>query len=422
MIHDLVVEGNLVDVHQITHRQIGISDGIISEIARHGVEGEHTLAVDDCLIFPGFIDIHTHLREPGWTYKEDFVTGTRAAIHGGITCLVDMPNLPDPTTNVRKILEKKALASERGRIEILLYAGVTEANMLSLKTMAEHVAGFKIFTAESTGDLYVPYSGLGDASSEISKTGKPLSVHAEDQSINESRKQELKNRLDPKVHCDARPPLSEIRAVKEVLKLDGRINLCHLSTPEAVDLVRKAKEDGKQIYCEAALHHLFFNRNNVRNAYSKVNPPLRDESSQEGLLKRFVRGEVDFLTTDHAPHSAEEKERDIWSAPSGMTGLDDYGRVITWLMVERKVNPMNILRTSCTNPAEFLGLKRRGRVKKGNIADLTIINLKRPSKTRSEHLYTKCGWSPYEGIEFPGSVANTISKGNILSEYDEVYV
>ena len=419
--YDLVVEGNVVDLEQITRCQIGISNGIIQKVVKQGIKGEEHLEVGNCLIFPGFIDIHTHLRDPGWTHKEDFTTGTKAAIHGGITTVVDMPNLPDPTTNMDKILEKKNLSSEKGLIDVALYAGVTQNNMYSLKDMAEQIVGYKIYTSESTGNLYLPYTYIQKAAENIGETGKPLSIHAEDQFINELHAKELDGRMDAQVHCDARPPESEIMMVKKIIKLGIQANFCHISTPEAVDLIHNEKRRGKQVYSESTLHHLFFNRNAVNDTRLKVNPPLRDKARQMGLLYRFVKGKVDFLVTDHSPHTVEEKNEGVWEAPSGTTGLDDYGRVVSWLIVKRGMDPKHILRVSSLNPAKFMGLKNRGRVVIGNRADLTILDVKHTIKTRSNRLYTKCGWSPYEGIEFPGTVRNTVVEGKILSEYDEVF-
>ena len=160
----------------------------------------------------------------------------------------------------------------------------------------------------------------------------------------------------------------------------------------------------------------------MNNSYMKLNPPLRDATRQKKLLDQFSIGIIDFLVTDHAPHTIEEKEKDIWESPSGLPGLDEFGKIVSWLIIDREIDPNIILKSTSFNPAKFLNLENRGKIEIGFRGDLTIIDLKHPGKVKSERIYTKCGWSPYENFEFPGSVRNTIVEGKIMSEYDEVFI
>ena len=419
LLYDLVVEGNLVTVSGLSNYQIGINNDVIDKISKQGLTGEKTLNVNDSLVFPGFIDIHTHLREPGWEYKEDITSGTKAAIHGGVTSLVDMPNSPESAVNLTNIQNKIDLISKKSLIDVFIYAGVTSDNVDILSDFSEYVVGYKIYTCHSTGKLYLPYNFLENVAKIVNKTGKPISVHCEDQLINEKNMDDLKNVDNPQIHCDSRPDYSEVKAVKEVIELPGRINICHVSTPETVNIVNTSQSS--DVTCEVTLHHLFFNNSEIENSLLKVNPPIRGKVFQAKLLDQYSKGFIDFLVTDHAPHLLSEKKVGIWDAPSGVAGLDDFGKVVSWLIVEKHVDPVVVLKTACVNPSKFLNLSDRGEIKVGLKANLTVLDLKKSCTTTSESLYTKCGWSPYEGVSFPGCVQNTIVDGKIMSEYDTVF-
>ena len=267
--------------------------------------------------------------------------------------------------------------------------------------------------------MYLPYNFLENVAKIVNKTGKPISVHCEDQLINEKKMDDLKNVDNPQIHCDSRPDYSEVKAVKEVIELPGRINICHVSTPETVNIVNTSQSS--DVTCEVTLHHLFFNNSEIENSLLKVNPPIRGKVFQAKLLDQYSKGFIDFLVTDHAPHLLSEKKVGIWDAPSGVTGLDDFGKVVSWLIVEKNVDPVVVLKTACVNPSKFLNLSDRGEIKVGLKANLTVLDLKKSCTTTSESLYTKCGWSPYEGVSFPGCVQNTIVDGKIMSEYDTVF-
>ena len=418
-LHNLVVAGRVVNPEWVSEceAQIGIDDGKITAVKKQGLRGERRVeAAAGCLIFPGFIDIHVHLREDSsheWDYKEDFMTGTAAAVHGGVTTVVDMPNTPLPGVNSERIRAKHELARRKSdgqaRIDIFFYGAVTESN-LNLNAVAEmqdEVVAYKIFLAETTGGLKIREETLPKAFEAVAATSKPATIH-----------------------CDE----SELSAVERVLSAasqtasqtasqsGAKINLAHVSAYESLRLLKwfKSKSKSKNFYCEVTPHHLFFNETDAleKGAFLKMNPRLRSEENRRLLLNAFKNGEIDFLATDHAPHTKEEKagsgSGSEASAPAGVPNLDTYGNFVAWLILRCGVSPKLISRVCSSNPARFLGLTDRGRVEVGKRANLTVLDLQKSVKIRSDDLQTKCGWSPFEGYEFPGAVKHTIFNGVVL--------
>ncbi len=417
MHHDLVVEGKIVNpgvVHDTA--QIGIDGAFITGLKKQGLRGEQSIEATGCLIFPGFIDLHAHLREDSsekWSYKEDFRSGSAAALHGGITTIVDMPNTPLPAINTARLRAKKKLAQSKSKVEIFFYGAVTENNMKELAGMNEEAIGYKIFLAD--GPLYIRQEVLLEAFRAVEVTSKPIVVHCEDQELIEKRREELKKKdvqAGTELHSWLRPAQAELSAVRRVLShasgIRNSINIAHISVYDSLLLIKRTAG----IYCEVTPHHLFFNTEDlsIKKGLLKTNPPLRTESNRRQLLDAFRRGEIDFLVTDHAPHTIEEKAFGLMDAPAGVPNLDTFGSFVAWLIYSQGVNPELISRVCSYNPAKFLGLRDRGIVEVGKRANLTILD-HRSVKVKSEQLRTKCGWSPFEGYEFPGTVRYTIIDG-----------
>lgn len=423
MEHDLVLEGRVVTPAGLQDTEVGINEGLTVEIG-HGLKGSKRIKAERSLIFPGFVDMHVHLREPGWEYKEDFRTGTRAAVHGGVTTVVDMPNNPIPTTTKRALELKKRLAEEKAVVDVKFYGGVASENLDRLSDMSAGVVGYKVYLSETTGSRAFPESELARAFGIIEATKRPLSLHCEDQALIDSRREQLEGVDRPDVYSDLRPPEAEVEAVRKVVtalkETKGlRANVCHASVHETLRLVMSARTEKLNLHCEAALHHLYFNRGAMLgNKLLKTNPPLRSEQDRQALVGGIKDGSVSFLVTDHAPHTEDEKkERGL----AGVPGLDDYGHIVSWLVREQGVDPVAIARVASSNPANYLGLSDRGEVEVGRRADFTVLDIHSPEKVRRDDVRSKCAWSPYEGREFPGRVRWTLSKGEVLlDDYEPV--
>lgn len=421
MEHDLVLEGRVVTPQGITEREVGVGEGLVAEIGV-GLRGSRRIRAGRCIVFPGFVDMHVHLREPGWEAKEDFRTGTRAAAHGGVTTVVDMPNNPTPIASLAALEAKRRLAA-KALVDVRLYGMVLPERLGSLREMAEGVVGYKVYLSETTGVGSFPESELGRALSAVAETGRPASLHCEKQSVIDRAKKELEGVQAPDLHCDLRPPEAEREAVREVVaavrETPGvRTNICHASTGATLGMAREARSEGLKLYCEATLHHLYFNRRAmVENRLLQTNPPLRAEEDRQSLLAGLRDGGVSFLVTDHAPHLLSEK---VEGGRSGVPGLDDYAHVVSWLVREQGVDPLVIARVASGNPSKFLSLGDRGEVAVGMRADFTVIDLHSPEKAIDDAVQSKCGWTPYEGREFPGRARWTITGGKVALDDFEI--
>ena len=422
MRHELVVEGRIANPDRIFEAQLGIDGGLISVMKRQGLTGERTLDAHECLIFPGFIDLHVHLREDSshqWDYKEDFKTGTMAALHGGVTTVVDMPNTPLPGITADRLQAKKALARSQGLVDILFYGGVVNSNVTALGDLQPEVAAFKLFFTPM-GELQLDEAILPDALRAVETASRPATIHCEDPQIiaqwrERARQRDLYSRL--------RPEDAELSAVRKVLAAAAvvprlHINIAHVSVHETVELIKQYPA----VHGEVTPHHLFFTRDDAaaKQAFLKMNPPLRTEENRQRLIAALKAGELDFLATDHAPHTREEKLQGFAEAPAGVPHLDTYGNFVAWLMTRCELHPTQIARICTWNPAQFLGLADRGHIDVGKRAHLTILDLRKATKIHSDRLYTKCGWSPFEGIEFPGTVKHTIYNGVVMTDYDDI--
>jgi len=415
--YDIVVEGRAATPGGLREVQVGVDNGTIRRITNQGLEGERRIRAGKRIVFPGFIDCHVHLREPGWEHKEDFKTGTRAAAHGGVTTVLDMPNNKVPVTDEALLERKSAAAKKKGVVDIKLFAGLTGENLGHVARMGTRAVGFKAYLAKSTGGIVFPMERLGDVMREVGAIGKTLSVHCEDPGVladaaRSARKGDF---------ASLRPPLSETRAVDAVLAEAGRaatgtqLNVCHASLAMTLSQVKSARAEGIAVTCEATLHHLYFSSKSAAgNPFLRTNPPIRGEHDREALVAGVRDGGVDLLVTDHAPHTEEEKSS--VDPPSGVPGLDNFSNVVSWLIAKVGVEPTRIAEVACSGPAKTFGLSDRGELAVGKRADMTVIDLRAAETVTRDSLETKCGWSPYEGVTFPGRATWTVRGGKVLLE------
>ena len=420
MEHDLVLAGRVVTPRGIEELEVGVSDGVVREVGR-GMKGSRRIDAGRSLIFPGFIDIHVHLREPGWERKEDFRTGTRAAAHGGVTTVVDMPNNPTPTTT-REALEAKAgLARRKAVVDVRLNGGVGE-RLEDVPEISGGVVGYKLYLSETTGARAFRGRPLGGAFRAVAATGKPLSIHCEDQSVIDSARARMGTGAGADAYADLRPPRAETESVRRVVaalkETEGlRAYVCHASTAETLRLVKGEADGGLPLTCEAALHHLYFSRRALlESRLLRTNPPLRGEEDRAALLEG-LGSSVSFLVTDHAPHLEEEKEGE---GLAGVPGLDDYAHVVSWLVRQQGVAPSTIARIASSNPAAFLGLGDRGEISLGRRADFTVLDLRSPEVVRRDDVQSRCGWSPFVGREFPGRAEYSLVRGEPVLDGGEL--
>ncbi len=405
----MTIEGQIVNIDGVKSGRIEIDEtsGLITKVTSS--IGRADLLLKDELIFPGFIDIHVHAREDvshSQDYKEDFLSASEAAINGGLTAFAEMPNNPAPPVDEQSYKLKHQLI-QKSLCGVVLYAGVGPSTR-----PLPFLVPYKVFMGPSVGGLF--FKSQNELEGAIkSYQGQSISFHCEDPKILEKNKNQLSHEM-------RRPQAAEILAVEFALGLIEKYHLhgkiCHCSTKKSLELIVRAKKRGVDVTVEVTPHHLYYDETMLdeknRNAL-QVNPPIRQtKENRLALIRALKDGDIDFLATDHAPHTREEKQEGV----SGMPHLDTYGPFISWLMAEHSFNPQEIARVCSFNPGQFLN--RFFNIKYGKIAEgfegsLTIINSRRPITINQSNLRTKCGWSPFENISFPGSVMATILKGKV---------
>jgi dihydroorotase len=397
----VILEGRTVSTESVLRRQIQIEDGIITALGPSLGKADHVFD-DSYLIFPGFGDVHVHLRE-GQEYKEDYQTGARAALAGGVTFCLDMPNNPISPVDAETLSRKRNKVGNPP-IHIGLYAALGPGT----KPFGHN--HYKAFLAHSIGPLY--FEDLAAARPALEPyRGCQVTFHCEDPQM-------LKP--DESNHEASRPAEAEVEAIKFALQLadefDIQVNIAHVST---ADGLRAILAHGGAT-SEVTPHHLFFDVKNreqfERASWIKMNPPLRLPSDREFLMDSFLQGKIDFLATDHAPHTTEEKST---TNPSGVPHLDTYGAFCTWLMKEHNCPPQTLCQCAAENPGRFFDGRPR-RIALGEPADLTILALDSPWTVKAEDVHSKCGWSPFEGFTFPGRVAQTWVSGRCYQDGLEV--
>ena len=403
---DVVVKGKCYYEGSLAQLCIGIENGRISRVATN-LDGDSIYDFGSKLILPAAIDSHVHMRDPGATHKEDFATGTLAALHGGVTCVLDMPNTNPPTITPDALKEKAVTAASKSAADFGLFAGVQPG--VDIERLASGAVGFKLYMAGTTGDLLVPSLESVEAELRaVAASGKVLAVHAEDECLRQknpesSLEDHLRNRRND---CET----SAVRKLRE-LRVEGlRIHVCHISAMDTLPLLRS----GGRMTTEVTPHHLLLDKDSKLGAFAKVNPPLRKRGDRQALFKALKEGRFDTMASDHAPHTVEEKEEDFDYAPSGMPGVETMVPIMLQLVRERHLALSSLVSRLCERPGELFGIPK-GRIGRGYDADLMIVDLTASTDIKADRLHSKCAWTPYDGLSaiFPKAV---FLRGEIMTE------
>jgi dihydroorotase len=392
---ELVIEGRAYFKGKLQSVCIGVEKGRIVAVKKL-LRGERHLDFGERLILPGAIDIHTHMREPGMTRKEDFASGTISAAFGGVTCIFDMPNTKPPTLSLMDVEEKKALASRKAWTDFGLFGGCSDSS--DPGRIASEVVGFKIFMSSTTGSVLLSEdSGIRRAFDFIRPFNKVVSVHAEDEHLVVDGPEQ-----SPKDHDRNRPDKAEARAIERLASLGiaNRVNVCHVTSRLGIEALAKTS-----FSAEATPHHMLLDFNRSKTGYAKTNPPLRRKDDREAVLKAFAEGKIGILASDHAPHTIEEKEQEFSSAPSGCPGVETSFPLMLALTKHEHLPLSRLINAACERPAELFGLKK-GSIEVGKDADLAIYDPREVVQVNSKRLHSKCGWTLFDGFEaiFPQAV------------------
>lgn len=391
-----VVEGKCFVSGRFEQCCIGIEDGKIAKVAKV-LEGDRVRRYGHLAVLPSALDAHVHFREPGLTAKEDFGTGSLAAVNGGVTCVLDMPNTVPETMSVAALREKRRLASAKSLVDFGLYAGVRPG--IDVNALAKEAVAFKLYMASTTGQLLVPsLDQIKVELAAIAASAKVLAVHAEDEKLR--RKDPEKDLADHLRNRSNDCETSAIKKVKAAAK-DCRLHICHVSAKESIAEVEKAPG----LTSEVTPHHLLLDKDGKVGSHAKVNPPLRKRDDRHALFKALQNGVFDVIASDHAPHTLEEKQEEFQYAPSGMPGVETMMPLMLHLVDEKHLDLAGVVRRLCTRPAEIFRIPK-GKIVEGYDADLVVVDFSSCIMVRADRLHSKCGWTAYEGMPaiFPKAV------------------
>lgn len=390
-------------------------------------------------VLPGLIDPHVHFRSPGLEYKEDFETGSSAAVCGGITTVIDMPNVVPPTGTVEGLDAKLECARGRSHCDYAIYAVLAEGSLPHILPLARAgVCGFKVFMGETVGKIPPPSDGeLIEQWKVVSETGLRSGVHAEDNSILHYLRDKLQGegRTDPLAFLESRPPVAEAEAVQRAIlfarEAGSKLMIHHISSRQAVEILRRVKAEGVvDVRGETGPQYLLLDgRDMVRRGLGsllRMNPPVRESEHGEALFAGLLDGTVDVIGTDHAPHTREEKRYedrmgDIWKAVSGSHEVETNVPVMLTVVNEGRMSLNQYVRLQAENPARCWNLyPRKGHLAPGADGDVTIVDMRREGVIDENRLHSKNRLSPWHGWKVRGLPVYTIVRGQVAARDGEL--
>lgn len=375
-------------------------------------------------LIPGAIDDQVHFREPGLTHKATIETESKAAIAGGITSFIEMPNtVPQATT--QELLEQKFdIASKSSYANYSFMFGGTNDNLEELlKTNSSNVAGIKLFLGSSTGNMLVDDENVLEKI--FSSTKMLIAVHCEDETTIKNNLEtylqeygdEIPIELHPKIRSEEACYISSSKAIKLAKKTGARLHVFHLSTAKETELfTNKIPVEKKQITAEVCVHHLWFDESDYaeKGTFIKWNPAIKTTKDKEGLWKALLDDRIDVIATDHAPHTKEEKQQNYTKAPSGGPLVQHALPALLKVYRNGKISIEKIVEKMCHNPAKIFKIEKRGFIRKGYYADLVLIDIASPWTVTKDNILYKCGWSPFEGTTFYSKITHTFVNGNLI--------
>lgn len=399
---------------------IYIQDGIIKEKAENiNKEADEIIEAEGCYVMPGLIDLHVHFRDPGFTYKEDIETGSRAAARGGFTTVCCMPNTKPVTDSpeiVQYIIEK---AEAVGLTNVLPVGSVTKSMAGNEITDVVELKEAGICAISEDGKSVMNSGVYRTAMENAAKAGIPVLAHCEDINLVQGGVINLGDKSEELGVKGISNAVEDIIASRDIMlakETGATLHLCHCSTKDSVTMVKLAKEDGIKVTAEVCPHHFSMCTDDItsNDGNFKMNPPLRAREDMEALVKGLSEDVMDVISTDHAPHSAEEKAKDVTKAPFGIVGLEtSVALTITNLVKPGHITPMQMAAKMSYNPANVLGIDK-GTLEAGRIADVTIINPEEEWIINPEDFVSKGKNTPFGGTKVSGKVKYTILNGKVV--------
>ena len=408
---------------KLTKTDIGLSGGKIKKIGKIELNSSKVYDATDKVVLPGIIDTQVHFREPGSPDAEDLESGSRAAVLGGVTSLFEMPNTNPPTANLVEFDKKLKAAKNRMHSNYAFYFGATPNNTDQLADLknVEGCCGVKLFAGSSTGNLLVDKEA--DIEKVISSSDRIVSIHSEDEDIIKLRKKFIK-KGDVHSHPEWRNVECAMSSTRRVVKIAERYNkkihVLHVTTKDEVDFLAMHK---KNVTFETTPQHLTLYAPDCYDklgTYAQMNPPLRTKEHYDRLWVAIKNNIVDVLGSDHAPHLKANKDKEYPNTPSGMPGVQTIFPVMLDHVINGKLTLKQLINLMCENPCKIFGIKRKGYLKEGYDADLTIIDMNKSVTIKNEMIASKCGWTPFDNYKVKGFPVATIVNGSIVMKDGKV--
>ena len=423
----IVNEGNIIK------SDILIKEQLIEDINKNiNVKAEKIIDAEGLYLMPGIIDDQVHFREPGLTHKGDIYSESKAAIAGGITSYMEMPNT-NPKALTQELLEDKyCIAAEKSLANFSFFMGASNDNLEEvLKTNPKNVGAIKVFMGSSTGNMLV--DNLEVLEELFSKSKMLIAVHCEDEKVINENIAKAKKKYGEYVPISEHPNIRNVDAcyrssslaVSLAKKHKTRLHVFHVSTEKELELFdNQLKLEEKNITSEVCIHHLYFDDRDYRDKGSliKWNPSVKKESDKKALLRALLNNKLDVIATDHAPHTLEEKKKSYFKAPSGGPLVQHALNVMLEFYKSNQITLEKIVEKMCHNPAICFQVEKRGFLRKGYFADMILVNLSTKWDVNSDNILYKCKWSPFEGKTFSSRVTHTFVNGHLAyckGKFDE---
>ncbi|WP_207533071.1 dihydroorotase [Desertivirga arenae] len=424
----LIKAATVVNEGKQTVSDVFIKDGYIEKIGSSlNVAASKEINAEGKILIPGCIDDQVHFREPGLTHKAEIFTESRAAVAGGITSFMEMPNTV-PNTITQELLEEKyTIASKRSLANYSFFMGATNDNIEEvLKTDPRSVCGIKVFMGSSTGNMLVDN---GTVLEKIFSSAPILiATHCEDEQTIRNNFAAFQEKFGENITPEMHPLIrnaeacykSSSLAVELAKKHGARLHILHISTEKELSLFENTTPLAeKKITAEACIHHLWFSDKDYaeKGNWIKWNPAVKAESDRDAILKAVLDGRIDVIATDHAPHTIEEKQKSYLQAPSGGPLVQHSLLAMLEFYKQGKISLEAIVEKMAHNPAICFNISKRGYIREGYWADLVLADLSSKTDVNRESDLSKCGWSPFDGYTFNSAITHTFISGNLVYEH-----
>jgi len=415
----------------IVEAGLAVQDGRIVKVAKDTnlPRASEEIDLQGCIILPGVIDVHVHLRDQELSYKEDFFTGTAAAANGGVTLVVDMPNNKPVTMSQKSLEERMRMAKEKSVVNVGFYSAFPDRVEQMSRVVREGGAlAFKFFMSQQVGGVNPQdKEKLTEAFNEAAKIRVPVAVHAEDIKLMMDRMNRpgVGEGLEDYMRVHSREV--EVQAARQAIRISqktgARVHFCHVTSAECVQAINNAKRRGVLVTYEVTPYHLLISAQSLKRlgAIALSNPPPRTQQDIDQLWSSLRDGAVDVLASDHAPHTVEEKsEESIWHVKMGVPGLETMLPLMLTQVDQGHLSLSTLVTAMSRNPSRILGIKDRGELREGAVADLVVVDLKREYKIDSSRFYSKAKYSPFDGWRVKGKPVKTFVSGRLVMDDGEM--